>query len=133
MRISILPTNASPLVLGDDDARLWISQYLPRFELAVQISPLFRAINAKVFQRSNATWTIAFQVDRTFDDLASAQAFVLDYPATIPTQGTIEILQSHRRRYFKNAALREFRVVSFIGVSLQLAYAFSAESTSTNL
>ncbi len=133
MRISLIFTGSAPVVLGDDSARLLISNYLPSMEQAVQVSPLFRSANVKIFPRFNKQWTIAFQVDRTFNDTASAQAFLVDYPPTLPTQGSLEILQSNRRRYYNNAALREFRVLSLIGVSVKLAYAFLAESTSTSL
>ncbi len=133
MRISLLPPGGPPLVLGDDAQRLWLSRYLPAVEWAVQVSPLFRSASVKVFPRLNQRWTLAFQVDRTFGKSADALAFLLDYPASLPAQGTLEIFQGERRRYFKNAALRELRVLSLVGVTVQLAYTFAAESTSTNL
>lgn len=133
MRISILPPGGSPLVLGDDSQRLWLSCYLPKVEWSVQVSQLFRSASVKVYPRLNQRWTLTFQVDRTFNQSADALAFLLDYPASVPTQGTLEVFQAERRRFFKNATLSELRVLSVVGVTVQLAYTFTAESTSTSL
>lgn len=123
MKIRLVPSTGTPIVLGDDAEGDYVRNLLPDVQRAIQAAPAFRATSTRHYGRGNEVTSLTWQTSRTHADAQAASAFVVDHPAAVPTGGTLEIHQSGGVRYLPNAVVERISCVEHRGVATIHAYA----------
>ena len=129
MRIELQSAANQIVLLGDDQQRLFINNYLPYPEWSAQIRPGVRAPNVKIATRLNCKWTVSFEVDWYFDSEEDALSGLTDLPLSVPLQGTLRVVQAARTRLFLNATKTTIHPVQHVGCSVRFAFNFLAEQS----
>lgn len=100
----------------------------------LQIVPGLRAQYAQAINRGNRTHTLRFSITRTYADFAAVEAALLDHPADVPTNGTVEITTEGGTpivRYMRNATVHAFAARQ-IGVSIVWTYTITGGEIATS-
>jgi hypothetical protein len=122
---------SSPITLGDDSVRLFISDFRVEPKYKVQVSELYRSSNVAVFARGNQQYQIQFRVEKLHASTDAAAVWFFDHPGTIPGQGKLTITAGATVRYFPDATKASIKPVLLCGVSTTFEYIFMSSHVMT--
>ena len=124
MKIRALPNSGSALILGNDLAREFISEYAPDLAAKTEEVHFFGADYPLILAHNFGANVRAWKVDREHKDAAAAFLFAEQHPAAVPLTCTLEITDDSGAVVYLAATRDQARPVSRNGQNTIFQYRF---------
>lgn len=113
------------VVLGDDSLGHYIRAFLPGWTKQTQAAPRLRAPEMAHFDRANRQTRLVLQVQRAFDSLAEAEAWMQEHMEDVPNSGTLRVETGGVVRWMAKAQIDSCSVAEQAGTHVIMQYQIS--------